>query len=275
MSKAKPSARKAINVGLLGIGTVGGGTFAVLARNQEEIARRAGCAITMKMVADKDLDRARRLVGKQGHRDGRCHRGGEPSRHRHRGRVDRRHRRRKGPDPEGDRQRQARRHRQQGAARAARQRDLRRRAEEGRDGGVRGGGGRRHPHHQVAARRAHRQPHRVDRRHHQRHQQLHPVRDARQGLELSGRAEGGAAARLRRGRPHLRHRGRGRRAQAHHHGGDRFRHPDAVQVGLHRGHLRSSRRKTSATRRNWATASSCSASPSARSRASSCGCTRR
>ena len=64
MSKAPKSARKAINVGLLGIGTVGGGTFAVLARNQEEIARRAGCAITMKMVADKDLDRAKRLVGK-------------------------------------------------------------------------------------------------------------------------------------------------------------------------------------------------------------------
>ena len=65
MSKATKSARKAINVGLLGIGTVGGGTFAVLARNQEEIARRAGCAITMKMVADKDLARARALVGKK------------------------------------------------------------------------------------------------------------------------------------------------------------------------------------------------------------------
>lgn len=52
-----------INVGLLGIGTVGGGTFTVLARNQEEIARRAGCAITMKMVADKDVERARRIVG--------------------------------------------------------------------------------------------------------------------------------------------------------------------------------------------------------------------
>jgi homoserine dehydrogenase len=57
--------RKAINVGLLGIGTVGGGTFAVLARNQEEITRRAGCAITMKMVADKDLERARKLVGRR------------------------------------------------------------------------------------------------------------------------------------------------------------------------------------------------------------------
>jgi homoserine dehydrogenase len=63
--RRKGLARKAVNVGLLGIGTVGGGTFAVLARNQEEIERRAGCAITMKMVADKDLERARRLVGKK------------------------------------------------------------------------------------------------------------------------------------------------------------------------------------------------------------------
>jgi homoserine dehydrogenase len=54
---------KPISVGLLGIGTVGGGTFAVLRRNQEEITRRAGRAITIKVVADKDLSRARRVVG--------------------------------------------------------------------------------------------------------------------------------------------------------------------------------------------------------------------
>jgi homoserine dehydrogenase len=54
---------KPINVGLLGIGTVGGGTFAVLERNREEISRRAGCAITMRMVADKEVDKARRIVG--------------------------------------------------------------------------------------------------------------------------------------------------------------------------------------------------------------------
>jgi len=54
---------KPINVGLLGIGTVGGGAFAVLRRNREEIARRAGCDITMKMVADKDLARAKKLAG--------------------------------------------------------------------------------------------------------------------------------------------------------------------------------------------------------------------
>ena len=54
---------KPINVGLLGIGTVGGGTFTVLARNQEEISRRAGRAITLKLVADKDLERARSVIG--------------------------------------------------------------------------------------------------------------------------------------------------------------------------------------------------------------------
>jgi len=54
---------KTINVGLLGIGTVGGGAFTVLARNQEEIGRRAGCSITMKIVADKDLERVRAIVG--------------------------------------------------------------------------------------------------------------------------------------------------------------------------------------------------------------------
>jgi len=54
---------KPIQVGLLGIGTVGGGTFAVLRRNQEEITRRAGRGIVIKMVADKDLGRARKLVG--------------------------------------------------------------------------------------------------------------------------------------------------------------------------------------------------------------------
>ena len=53
-----------INVGLLGIGTVGGGTFEVLARNQEEITRRAGRGIVISMVADKDVKRARKLVGK-------------------------------------------------------------------------------------------------------------------------------------------------------------------------------------------------------------------
>jgi len=54
---------KPINVGLLGIGTVGGGTFAVLKRNQEEIARRAGRGIVIKIIADREVDKARKIAG--------------------------------------------------------------------------------------------------------------------------------------------------------------------------------------------------------------------
>ena len=54
---------KPIKVGLLGIGTVGGGTFEVLARNREEITRRAGRDIVIGMVADQDVARARKLAG--------------------------------------------------------------------------------------------------------------------------------------------------------------------------------------------------------------------
>ena len=54
---------KPIQVGLLGIGTVGSGTFNVLKRNQEEITRRAGRSIQITMVADLDVERARAAVG--------------------------------------------------------------------------------------------------------------------------------------------------------------------------------------------------------------------
>ncbi|MFO1220780.1 MAG: homoserine dehydrogenase [Burkholderiaceae bacterium] len=54
---------RAIQVGLLGIGTVGSGTFKVLQRNQEEIRRRAGRGIEISVVADLDLARARSIVG--------------------------------------------------------------------------------------------------------------------------------------------------------------------------------------------------------------------
>ncbi|MFZ9666138.1 MAG: homoserine dehydrogenase [Limnohabitans sp.] len=54
---------KPIQVGLLGIGTVGRGTFEVLQRNQEEIRRRAGRSIQIAMVADLDTARAQRIVG--------------------------------------------------------------------------------------------------------------------------------------------------------------------------------------------------------------------
>jgi homoserine dehydrogenase len=54
---------KPIQVGLLGIGTVGSGTFNVLQRNQEEIRRRAGRGIEIAMVADLDTTRAQAVVG--------------------------------------------------------------------------------------------------------------------------------------------------------------------------------------------------------------------
>ncbi|WP_399684645.1 homoserine dehydrogenase [Xenophilus sp.] len=54
---------KPIQVGLLGIGTVGGGTFKVLQRNQEEIKRRAGRGIEITMVADLDTARAQAVAG--------------------------------------------------------------------------------------------------------------------------------------------------------------------------------------------------------------------
>ena len=60
----KPRIRP-INVGLLGIGTVGGGTWEVLKRNADEIRRRAGRAIRITQVADKALERARKIVGRK------------------------------------------------------------------------------------------------------------------------------------------------------------------------------------------------------------------
>ena len=52
-----------IQVGLLGIGTVGSGVFNVLKRNQAEIKRRAGRGIEITMVADLDTARAQAVVG--------------------------------------------------------------------------------------------------------------------------------------------------------------------------------------------------------------------
>ena len=54
---------KSIQVGLLGMGVVGSGTFNVLRRNQEEIKRRAGRGIEITMVADLDVAKAQALVG--------------------------------------------------------------------------------------------------------------------------------------------------------------------------------------------------------------------
>jgi homoserine dehydrogenase len=48
---------KPVNVGILGLGTVGGGTVNVLARNAEEIARRAGREIQITHAAAKAFNR--------------------------------------------------------------------------------------------------------------------------------------------------------------------------------------------------------------------------
>ena len=58
-----------IRVGLLGIGTVGSGTFNVLQRNQAEITRRAGRGIEITMVADLDTARAKAVVRDLGLQD--------------------------------------------------------------------------------------------------------------------------------------------------------------------------------------------------------------
>ena len=56
---------KPLRIGLLGIGTVGGGTFDVLARNAEEISRRAGRPITITHVADKNTALANQVVAER------------------------------------------------------------------------------------------------------------------------------------------------------------------------------------------------------------------
>src|SRR5690349_20090711 len=61
MSTSAPSAAamKPMQVGLLGLGTVGLGTWTVLRRNQDEILRRAGRPIRITHIAERALERAR------------------------------------------------------------------------------------------------------------------------------------------------------------------------------------------------------------------------
>ena len=54
---------KPMKIGLLGVGTVGGGTHTVLQRNRDEIARRAGREIVVRIAAARNLDKARQVVG--------------------------------------------------------------------------------------------------------------------------------------------------------------------------------------------------------------------
>ena len=50
-----------VKVGLLGLGTVGGGTATILKRNADEIARRAGRGIQVDYIATLDPERATEL----------------------------------------------------------------------------------------------------------------------------------------------------------------------------------------------------------------------
>ena len=54
---------KHLNVGLLGIGTVGGGTYTVLTRNAVEITRRTGVEIKVVQVADRNIELAKKVTG--------------------------------------------------------------------------------------------------------------------------------------------------------------------------------------------------------------------
>src|SRR5438034_7677184 len=56
---------KPINVGLVGIGTVGGGTWDVVRRKADEIQRRGGPRIKITQVAHKALHRGKKITGKK------------------------------------------------------------------------------------------------------------------------------------------------------------------------------------------------------------------
>lgn len=52
-----------MNVGLIGVGTVGGGTYKVLTENFHEIFHKTGIEIKVTLVADKNVALAKKLVG--------------------------------------------------------------------------------------------------------------------------------------------------------------------------------------------------------------------
>ncbi len=59
----KPNELKELRVGIMGLGTVGGGTYTVLTRNAAEITRRTGVQINVVMVADRNLAHAKSMTG--------------------------------------------------------------------------------------------------------------------------------------------------------------------------------------------------------------------
>jgi homoserine dehydrogenase len=115
-----------VKVGLLGLGTVGGGVTRVLARNAEEISRRAGREIVITHAAARNLDTTTANTGRD-ETDRRGAGGGGRSRSVDHRRIDGRLRTGAQSGIAGAGQRQACGHRQQGADRPARQRNFRRR----------------------------------------------------------------------------------------------------------------------------------------------------
>ncbi|MBP2632872.1 MAG: homoserine dehydrogenase [Firmicutes bacterium] len=55
--------RKVINIGLLGLGTVGGGVIKVLAENAREISQKVGADVNVKTVLVRDVNKARAVKG--------------------------------------------------------------------------------------------------------------------------------------------------------------------------------------------------------------------
>jgi len=54
---------KRMNIGLLGIGTVGGGVFELLKSNINEIQRKTATDMKIVAVADKNIVRAKEIAG--------------------------------------------------------------------------------------------------------------------------------------------------------------------------------------------------------------------
>lgn len=61
----KQSETKVLSVGILGLGTVGGGTYKVLTRNAAEITRRSGVQIKVIQVADRNIEHAKANVAEE------------------------------------------------------------------------------------------------------------------------------------------------------------------------------------------------------------------
>ena len=55
---------KQINVGIIGFGTVGAGTFEVLTTNREIITNRVGARVVVRKIADLDIETDRGLPEK-------------------------------------------------------------------------------------------------------------------------------------------------------------------------------------------------------------------